>query len=203
MANNQYLVTESDVSDLLKLSGLPISFQSKFTRDYVSIKGDINNNNYELNQLTIRVQIAENDIDAIEIRLDQAETDISDIDSRLTTAEGDLATVTSDLSDHEADQSAHGATGDIVGTNDYCTTSIGGTVLLAEAVADVTPVSVSAAITPAAAGAAYVQADAATWVNALFEHRTNINQLATAVSNLITQLNLLLANSRTAKQLEP
>jgi len=189
MASNQYYITETDVSKMLKLSGLPMDFQGLFSRDYVAIKRDILANTDEAAALESRVSALDSDLTAIDLRLDTAEVDINGVES--------------DLASHEADNSAHGATGDIVGTDDYCTLATGGTVKLAASVANATASAVNAVLNPNAAGIAYLQADAATWVAMLNEHKTNINQLTADLNAAITQLNLLMANSRTALQLEP
>jgi len=203
MANGQYLVTEADVSALLKESGLSITFQQKFTKDYVAVKGDINDRNIELNKLLLRVVEVESDVASIDVRLSAVEDDVDSLEPRVTAAEIDISTVTSDLSSHVADNSAHGVTGNIVGTDDYCTLTMGGVVKLAASVANATASAVSAVSSPNFPGVSYSQVDAATWVNMLQEHKTNINQLATDLNAAITQLNLLMANSRTALQLAP
>lgn len=202
MANGQYLVTEADVSALLKESGLSITFQQKFTKDYVAVKGDINDSNIEINKLLLRIVNAESDIDIIDDRLDTVESDIDSLEPRVAAAEIDIAAVTSNLSSHVADDSAHGATGNIVGTDDYCTLTTGGTVKLAASVANAPASTVSAVSNPNSPGVAYSQIDASTWVNMLYEHKANINQLSTDLNAAITQLNLLMSNSRAALQLD-
>jgi peptidoglycan hydrolase CwlO-like protein len=210
MANNQYYITETDVSKMLNLSGLPMQFQNLFARDYVAIKRDIIDSDDIITNLTSRVGVLEDDVDAIDStivllssRVSTAENDIDDLETRVTAAENDIVTVASDLSTHESSQSAHGSTGDIVGTDDFCTLLVGGTVKLSAAVANATASTVTAVLNPNAAGVAYLQADAATWVAMLNEHKTNINQLKTDLNAAITQINLLLVNSRTALQLAP
>jgi len=105
--------------------------------------------------------------------------------------------------DHRAATSAHGATGDIVGTDDYATALLGGTVLLAAAVTDAVASAVAVASSDiSAAPAAYTQA----WgqeVEALGnECKADINTLVSDVNAIKDQLNALLASERTALQLD-
>jgi hypothetical protein len=95
--------------------------------------------------------------------------------------------------DHRAATSAHGATGDIVGTDDYATALLGGTVLLAAAVTDATASTVS--VTSADAS------DLPTAITLVNEIKGDVNTLVTDLNAVITQLNALLASKRTAKQL--
>jgi hypothetical protein len=125
------------------------------------------------------------------------------LDDRLVIVEDDLGDLITDFNIHTADESAHGATGDIVGTDDYCTPIIGGTVLLASAVSEVPASTLSIAATPNAAGATYVQADAATWVAMLNEIKTDFNALIVEHNALRAQLNLSLSTEVTAKQRAP
>jgi hypothetical protein len=69
MVNNQYYITETDVSKMLNLSGLPFQFQTLFTRDYVSIKRSIIDNSDVIVALTNRVDQLEIDVGAIEVEI--------------------------------------------------------------------------------------------------------------------------------------
>jgi peptidoglycan hydrolase CwlO-like protein len=203
MLNNQYYITETDVAKMLNLSGLPMQFQSLFARDYVSVKRQITDSDDVITSIGNRVGVLEGDVDDIETSITLINSSINSLDIRVTDAESDILDVASDLSAHVTDDSAHGATGDIVGTDDYCTLATGGTVKLAASVANAAASAVNAVLNPNAAGVAYLQADAATWVTMLNEHKANINQLTADLNAAITQLNLLMSNSRTALQLEP
>lgn len=212
-----YFPTESDLSELFKKAGLPQEFSNKFIKDYAAIKrnstetaGAVDENTGSIEVLTSRVDSAEAAISALTIRVGNTESAISAIDIRLTTAEGEIDTLRIDLDQlrlefdtHVAAQSAHGATGDIVGTDDYAQPALGGTVFLAAAVAD----AVQSAVTPpaavAAAPAAYSQAYADSQTNAINALSTALAQAIIDYNAVVTQLNALLASERAAKQLAP
>lgn len=114
----------------------------------------------------------------------------------------DIKTIKDDLdaeelvtATHRASNSAHGATGDVVGTGDYATTILGGTVLAATAVSDSTASTVSVA--SADAGATYTTAEQ----GLINELKADVNQLTSDLNAAITTINALLAAMRTAKQL--
>lgn len=208
--NTRYYVSETDIRQLMLLGNFPPQFSNLFTRDYAALKSDVGSTES-------RLSAAESNIEIIIVRLDDHDTYLASLDTRLDTAEAtlldhelridqaeaDINDLHGDLADHIADRTTHGATGNIVGTGDYCTSIVGGTVLLANAVANAVPVSVSISSTPNAAGVAYAQADAATWVAMLNEIKTDFNTLVTETNAAITQLNALLAAERAAKQLAP
>lgn len=104
--------------------------------------------------------------------------------------------------DHRAATSAHGATGNIVGTDDYATDLVGGTVLQAAAVTDASASSVSVTSGDvSAAPAAYTQAWGIEVETLANEVKADVNTLVTDVNAIKDQLNALLAAMRTAKQL--
>lgn len=82
--------------------------------------------------------------------------------------------------DHIAATNAHGATGDIVGNEDYATTSEYGVVKKAETQTDATASTVS--VTSTDAGATYTSAE-----------QTLINELKADVNTLTTDLNAAIA----------
>lgn len=208
--NTRYYVSETDIRQLMLLGNFPPQFSNLFTRDYAALKNDVGSTE-------TRLSTAESTIEVILVRLDDHDTYLAGLDNRLDTAEAtlldhelridqaetDINDLQDDLADHIADRTTHGATGNIVGTGDYCTAVVGGTVLLASAVTNAVPSSVSVTSTPNAAGVAYVQADAATWVAMLNELKTDLNALVSDTNAAITQLNALLAAERAAKQLAP
>ena len=209
-SSNQYYVSETDIAQMFKLSGLPAAFASQFVRDYSAIKRDIGKDSDRITtlenglvELTDRVDVAEGDIDALDVRVAANEESILDLGLRILDAETEIDDNRADFDDHVIDRDTHGVLGNIVGTQDYPTAITGGAVLLAAAVADAVPSAVNATLNPNAAGAAYVQADAATWVAMLNQHKTLINQLKTDLNAAVTQLNALLAAERAAKQLAP
>jgi hypothetical protein len=197
----------------------------RFIQDYVSIKRNMfvsaqqtDSNTQTIETLDARLDILEPEVEDLGLRLWLAEAEIVDIDARLviaegeiiaidirlTTAEGEIVTLRTDLDAHIDAESAHGATGSIVGTDDYATALLGGTVLLANAVADALSSAVSVTSPDAtAAPAAYSQAQAQTVVTLANEMKGDINTLVSNLNSAITQLNALLASMRTAKQLAP
>lgn len=181
-SNRQYYITEAEVSRLLETSGLPEEFQRLFARDYVALKGDAV---------------------SIDSRLDDVSSESTQNSTDITETNETVATLRSDYDSHASNNEAHGSTGDIVGTGDYCTDLIGGTVLLASAVVDASTSIVSAVLSPNAAGLTYLQADASTWVAMLNEHKAQINQLTIDLNAAINIINLMLASDRTAKQRAP
>lgn len=214
---SQYYVSDTDIAQLMNISGLPDQFKRLFVRDYSALKRDVGGDKDAITALEGRATDAEERLDGIDEHIDIIDAKIVAIDLRVTTAEGDILDLVlrvtqneSDISDNRADFDAHvidttthGTTGSIVGTGNYASGAIGGTVLLAAAVADAVASAANAALNPNAAGVAYLQADAATWVAMLNEHKTQINLLKTDLNLAITQLNALLASERTAKQLAP
>jgi hypothetical protein len=215
--STRYYISETDIAQLVNLGNFPASFTQLFTRDYAALKRDVGSTETRLEDAENRLDGIDDEIEIIIVRLDDHDTYLADLDVRLDaaeatlldheiridTAETNITTLQDDLTGHIADQTTHGATGDIIGTGDYCTGAIGGTVLLAAAVADAVASAANAALNPNAAGVVYVQADAATWVAMLAEHKTQINLLKTDLNLAIVQLNALLASERTAKQLAP
>lgn len=219
MANqtSTYFVSETDIQKMLKIGGMPDAFNRLFTKDYAAVKRDLGSSSREIlelqlradgfdNQFTIVISRLDNNdiqIASLDSRLDSAEATIADHETRLDATEFDIAQNRIDFDNHVADNTVHGVTGDVVGNGDYAQAVTGGVVLLAAAVANAANSAVNVTQTANAAGVVYVQADAATWVSELAEHKTAINQLATDLNALVTKLNALLASERAAKQLAP
>lgn len=199
-----YFPTESDLAELFKKAGLPQDFSNKFIKDYAAIKRNVDQNAEATDENTLSIE-------SLDIRVTGNTVAITAIDIRLTTAEGEIDTLRIDLDQlriefdtHVAAQSAHGATGDIVGTDDYAQPALGGTVFLAAAVANAAPSAVSVTSPDAtAAPAAYNQAQAQSVVTLANEMKGDINTLVTNFNALTTQFNALLASERAAKQLAP
>lgn len=113
----------------------------------------------------------------------------------------DLNSVSSTLDTHVAENSAHGATGSIVGSQNYCSTTVGGVVLLSSAVTNATSSSVNIlTANVGSAGATYAQAYAQQQTDLINELKAAVNQLATDLNAAITTLNATLSTERTAKQ---
>ncbi len=125
---------------------------------------------------------------------------IATINGQIVVINGQITTLTTNLNNHVAAQSAHGATGDIVGTNDYCTAAVGGTVLLASAVANAAPVSTTPPAIVATAGATYSQPYTQTQTDTINALRQNVIDLVAANNALVSAVNQMLATERTAKQ---
>uniref|UniRef100_UPI0025C3E417 hypothetical protein n=1 Tax=Flavobacterium sp. TaxID=239 RepID=UPI0025C3E417 len=104
MANKltNYLLTEQDVSRALQ-GAVP----AVFVKDYVAGKN---------NASSMLAQIDENTADIVVIN-----GQITTINGQILVINGQITTLTTNLNNHVAAQSAHGSTGDIVGTDDYCT----------------------------------------------------------------------------------
>jgi hypothetical protein len=207
---SQYYVSDTDIAQLMAISGLPVNFKQLFARDYSALKRDVNGDKDAITALETRADetdehltIIDAQIVAIDLRVTTAEGDILDLALRVTQNESDIADNRADFDAHVIDTTTHGTTGEIVGTGNYASAAIGGTVLLAAAVADAVPSTVSITSTPNAAGLVYAQADAATWVAMLNELKADVNTLVTNTNAAITQLNALLAAERAAKQLAP
>lgn len=208
--STRYYISETDIAQLVGLGNFTPQFSQLFTRDYAALKRDVGSTED-------RLTTAENEIEVIIVRLDDHDAYLADLDTRLDAAEvtlldhelridqaeQDITDNRADFDAHVIDRTTHGATGNIVGTDNYCTAVIGGTVLLAGSVADATSSTVTVTNTATAAGAGYVQATAATWVTLLDELKTDVNQLVTDHNALLAQFNALLASERTAKQLAP
>lgn len=189
MVDTNYYVSETDVAALLKKSGLPSDFQNLFSRDYVSVKRSIG--------------LSSDDIANIESRVTDNEDAISDLSVSFSTLNGTVVTLQSNFNSHASATAAHGSNGNIVGTNNFATLTVGGTVKLAAAVVDQAASAVVVSATPNAAGVAYAQADAATWVALLNELKSDVNQLVTDLNSLTAKVNTMLASERTALQRAP
>lgn len=122
--------------------------------------------------------------------------------SQVDTNTEDIQTNADNLTAHEADTSAHGVTGTNIGTDDYAQSDVGGSVLLADFVADA--VDSSATITDPDVGVApgtYSQTYAQEQTALINATKAAHNQLVIDVNNAITQINSLLSSIITAKQM--
>lgn len=106
------------------------------------------------------------------------------------------------LTNHENLTSAHGVTGNNVGTEDFATDLIGGVVLLAELVSDAVNSTQTITLTDiAAAPSAYDQTYTQTLADMANDTKAKHNQLVIDLNAVVTQLNDLIAKSKTAKQM--
>lgn len=204
-----YYPTERDISELLTKAGLPMSFVNDFTRDYAAIKRNNSESDATIDDLSGRVDLLDEEVVAINMRIDGVDIRIDAVELRLTTVEGEVSTLRIDLDQlridfdaHASDRSAHGASGDIVGDLDFATYTKGGVVWLG---LPVTNASFGGAPAPSSVGGAPAMYDQI-YANS---QTAAINSLSGAVSALnggllsvTTQLNLLLASLRAAKQID-
>lgn len=113
-----------------------------------------------------------------------------------------ITLVNSELDTHEANESAHGVTGDNIGTEDYAQAAIGGAVLLSTLVADAVDSTVSVDSPDASvAPVAYDQAQVQSIVTLANDLKSDVNQLTIDLNAAITQLNDMIAKSKLAKQM--
>jgi hypothetical protein len=191
MANlrlQNYIFTEAELQRTLG-GKLP----DQFIKDYIASK---------TNSQALLEAIDKNTVDIEQLFLDLAATDdaLAALTIRVTTAEGEIDTLQLDLTNHIAAQSAHGASGDVVGNLDYAAASVGGVVWLATAVGD----AVDSATTPpssvGAAPAAYNQVYEQTQADAINDLIGNVIDLQNALNSAIDVINSSLATERTAKQ---
>lgn len=191
MANlrlQNYIFTEAELQRTLG-GKLP----DQFIKDYIASK---------TNSQALLDAIDKNTVDIEQLFLDLAATDdaLAALTIRVTNAEGEIDTLQLDLTNHIAAQSAHGASGDVVGNLDYAAASTGGVVWLATAVGD----AVDSATTPpssvGAAPAAYNQVYEQTQADAINDLIGNVIDLQNALNSAIDVINSSLATERTAKQ---
>ena len=127
---------------------------------------------------------------------------VGNIETRLTVVEDDLGELTIAFVEHVSDDSAHGVSGNNVGTGNYCSSSTGGVVNLAALTSDATDSTVEVTSPDATASpAAYDQVIAQTSVTLVNELKADVTQLTTDLNAAIAQLNDLLAKQKTAKQM--
>ncbi len=184
----KYILTESE---LQRLTGG--QWPDRLVKDYIASTVNEENINGEVGDLTVEITTIKGDIITINGQ-------ITSLSARVTTAEGNITTLQTNLAAHVGAQSAHGAAGDIVGTDDYCTASVGGTVLLAAAQANATASAVTPPATLGAASATYVQAEQQAQTDTINGLIANINTIKADLNAAITVINNMLATERTAKQ---
>lgn len=197
-----YYPTERDIAELLTKAGLPISFVNDFTRDYAAVKRNSQNADGTIDDLSARVDILDAEVIAINIRIDGVELRIDAVELRLTTVEGEVDTLRIDLDAHIAAQSAHGATGDIVGTDDYASLTTGGTVLQANTVGDANLIIASVPASIGAAPLVYDQTYTDSQTAAINLLSASLFAVILGLNSNATQFNNLLSSMRTAKQLK-
>lgn len=129
-------------------------------------------------------------------------SDIATNASDIATNASDIATNTTNISNHIAETSAHGVTGNNIGTEDYAQTLVGGAVLLAVKISDATQTATSIATADVgAAPATYDQAYAQEQTDLINECKATINDLVIDMTDIVTQFNALLIAEQNAKQM--
>lgn len=107
-------------------------------------------------------------------------------------ARGRLSRLSESLEQHESDTSAHGVTGNNVGTEDFAQELIGGVVLIAANLSELTHSFSSLSTAPAAYNQVYMQSV----VDA-------VNSLGSQQGDIITLLNEVISGQKDAKQMQP
>lgn len=187
-----YVPTEAD---LFKLVG--DTWPERLRKDYIAGK-------FSTDQLLQLINANIKSIEDLELALqaltDEFNTFEGTVNAKFVIIDGQIADITLELDDHIADVVAHGSTGDIVGNLDYATSSVGGVVLEAVAVADAGAATITPPAALGAAGAAYVQAYAQSQTDAINTLITNVVDLRNFLNSAITVINSSLASERGAKQ---
>jgi len=133
-------------------------------------------------------QQADQVLDQVEINTAGIATNVANIQINTD----DIATLNQGLSDHEADTSAHGVSGDNVGTNDFASSTTGGVVLLASLVADLGEILTSDV---GAAPSFYSQFYTQDVTDLTNENKAKINEI-------VLKVNEIIAGQITAGQME-
>lgn len=124
--------------------------------------------------------------DAINITQKQ----LSNVLLEVSEISGDVEQVEQGLNNHVSSNSQHGVTGDNVGTENYAQELIGGVVLLAANIAQLTNNTINVGLAPAAYDQAYAQSQT-----------DAINSLASKQNDIINKINELIQGQITAKQM--
>ena len=139
----------------------------------------------EANIIVNAANIATN-ADNITTNADNIATNADDISTNaddISTNADNIIIVADDLSDHELLNSAHGVTGDNVGTEDFAQPVVGGVVLLAALIADLTAIATADI---AAAPVAYDQVYTQSVTDLTNENKAKINEIVLKVNAIIS-----------------
>lgn len=193
-AVDDYFYKQSNIN-ALAVSGQSVEEQVIINAQNISTNSD----NIVINaqNLTDHINDTEGAHAASAISYDNTSSGLAADDSQAAIDEVDA-----NLNAHEALESAHGVTGDNIGTEDFAQALIGGAVLLAAVVnsASTSTVSITGPNAPIASPT-YNVSDTQINVNLTNELKADVNQLVIDVNNAIAQLNEFLANNKTAKQM--
>lgn len=144
---------------------------------------------------TLLATSTDTNIDGISTNKANISTNTANISTNTT----NISTNATTISDHISATSAHGATGNVIGTGNTTSTGTRGPVFLAAAVANATASSVSVTSPDAsAAPVAYDQAQNQELVDLSNELKADVNTLVSNLNSAITQVNALLATLRTS-----
>ena len=141
-------------------------------------------NNQKIEQLSETVEGQESAIN-------QSDANSRSALKKANEATGRSETNAENLSNHTSSSTQHGATGDIVGNEDFAQAAIGGVVLLASKVEELTQNTVNVTNAPAA----YDQAHTQSLVEA-------INSLASKQNDIIGKINEFIQSQQNAKQMQ-
>ena len=125
-------------------------------------------------------------------RVKEVTGNLSRLSSVVAENKSSIETNAQNLTDHENETSAHGVTGNNVGTEDYAQELIGGVVLLAANLAELTHSFSSLTSAPVDYDQTYMQSV----VDA-------VNSLGTQQGDIITLLNEVISGQKDAKQMQP
>lgn len=142
-------------------------------------------------------QINSNDTDILDLQQENANQHVA-IDGNTT----NISNNTTAISDHINSDSAHGVTGNNVGSGDFATSLVGGVVLLASLVSDAADSSAVVSIADVAdAPATYDQAHIQSIVDLANDTKSKHNQLVLDLNNSISVINAIIQSMITAKQM--
>lgn len=186
-AVDDYFYKQSNINDMASLSDDQADAIETNKQDIASNKQDIETNAQDLAN---HISDPAGAHAASAISYDNTDSGLVADNSQAAIDEVDF-----DLTTHEALTSAHGVTGNNVGTEDYASSLIGGVVLEAANVTDAVASTVSV-VSPDAT-------DLPTVLTLANETKADVNQLVTDLNNAIAQLNAFLAANQTSKQMAP
>ena len=201
-AQDDYFYKQSNINDIARLSDGQTDQVAINTAAIASLEAQVAINVEDIDDNTIAIGDNTTDIGNNAIAIGDNTTDIGTNTTDIGTNTTDIGTNTTaigtnatNLTNHEALTTAHGVTGDNVGTLDFATVGTGGVVNLAAEVVDAVASTVSVTSPDAT--------DLPSVITLANETKGDVNQLVTDLNAVVTQLNALLANMRTANQLTP
>lgn len=209
--DNNYYVTEQEIAklfnNLFPQGAQSRPFVNQYVKDYAALKNTsmesengLEEIKQDVSQIDVRVSGVETNVSALNTDVNALNIFTGELDVRLGQVEVDLSLTMLELDDHVNATEAHGASGDIVGTDDFCTATKGGTVLLATPLSNKASFSATISLNANPAGAAYSQTDAATWVAMLNEIKADLNSLFVDHTILINYVNSIKTTQEAAKQ---